>query len=85
MLVVIGLTVARAFVQAATLVVGDCAAGEMVGIQAAVDAADDGDTINVRPGTYPEQVLITKTLTLKGVANAQSRCGGRYTTRRAPS
>jgi len=36
-------------------------------IQAAVSAAGSGDTIDVCPGTYPEQVLITIPLTLVGV------------------
>jgi len=35
-------------------------------IQAAVDAASPGDAITVLPGTYVEQVLITKDLTLEG-------------------
>jgi parallel beta-helix repeat protein len=35
-------------------------------IQAAVDAAAPGDTINVRGGTYTEQVVIGKDLTLRG-------------------
>lgn len=35
-------------------------------IQAAVNAAMPGDTINVAAGTYTEQVQINKTLTLKG-------------------
>lgn len=35
-------------------------------IQAAVDAANDGDTIKVRPGTYVEQVSIDKDLTVTG-------------------
>src|SRR4051812_40053209 len=47
------------------------AAGHVVrpgqSIQAAVDAAQPGDTIVVRPGTYRESVLITKPgLTLRG-------------------
>ncbi|MFV9677836.1 MAG: hypothetical protein ACNYVW_09330, partial [Methanosarcinales archaeon] len=36
-------------------------------IQAAVDAADSGDTIEVHSGTYYENVDVNKTLSLKGV------------------
>ena len=35
-------------------------------IQSAVDAASPGDTIEVLPGTYVEQVVITKSLKLEG-------------------
>lgn len=37
-------------------------------IQAAVNASSTGDTILVCPGVYPEQVTITKSLTIRGVA-----------------
>ncbi|HSY30468.1 MAG TPA: right-handed parallel beta-helix repeat-containing protein [Verrucomicrobiae bacterium] len=56
-------------VQASTEVVGNCKAGESFPtIQAAVNAAPSGSTIDVCPGIYPEQVLIDgKSLTLMGV------------------
>jgi hypothetical protein len=39
-------------------------------IQAAVNAAGSGATIDICPGTYPEQVLITLPITLTGVRGA---------------
>lgn len=36
-------------------------------IQAAVDAAESGDTIIVEAGTYPEALMLNKTVTLSGV------------------
>jgi len=38
-------------------------------IQAAVTAAPAGGTVEVCPGTYAEQVMITKSLTLKGIVS----------------
>lgn len=35
-------------------------------IQDAIDAAEDGDTILVGPGTYAEQIVINKALTIQG-------------------
>jgi len=59
---------------AATLEVGTCrlpgnqpAIQQFSTIQAAVNAASPGDTVLVCPGSYPEQVTITKNLTLSGV------------------
>ena len=55
--------------QAATVVVGACRTGRsFTTIQAAVDAVPSGSTIDVCPGTYPEQVMIeAKTLTVVGI------------------
>ncbi len=41
-------------------------------IQAAVSAVPFGATVLVCPGTYPEQVVITQPLTLKGVTDGVS-------------
>jgi hypothetical protein len=57
--------------QAATLTVDDdhaqCPGATFTSIQAAVTAATPGDKINVCPGTYHEQVMINKPLTISGV------------------
>jgi Right handed beta helix region len=37
-------------------------------IQSAVDAAAPGDTVSICPGDYPEQVTITRSMTLRNVA-----------------
>ncbi len=52
-----------------TLRVGNCVARQQTftTIQSAVDAASDGDAIAICPGTYPEQVSITKSIALRGV------------------
>ena len=44
----------------------ECPARDFSTIQAAVDAASAGDTIEVCPGTYNEQITINKSLTLNG-------------------
>ena len=59
---------------AATVVVGNCNGNKVKysTIQAAVDVANANDTVSVCPGTYAEQVVITKPLTLKGLINGTS-------------
>jgi hypothetical protein len=47
-----------------------CPNATFMSIQAAVLAASAGDLINVCPGTYQEQVKITKRLTIQGIAVA---------------
>jgi parallel beta-helix repeat protein len=43
-----------------------CPTAKFTSIQAAVNAANPGDTIRVCPGTYVEQVAISKPLTIRG-------------------
>jgi hypothetical protein len=52
---------------AGTYYVGSCRVGSYGTIQAAVSLVPAGSTIDVCPGTYPEQVVISKALTLQGV------------------
>lgn len=54
---------------AARVAVGTCVPHviQFTTIQAAVNAVNAGSTIEVCPGNYPEQVVINKNLTLRGV------------------
>lgn len=54
---------------AAVATVGNCVSGgiHFATIQAAVTGVAAGSTINVCPGNYPEQVVINKNLTVRGV------------------
>lgn len=57
---------------AATVNVGTCANNPYpiyAKIQPAIDGVPAGSTINVCPGTYPEQLSINKALTLIGIVN----------------
>jgi parallel beta-helix repeat protein len=54
---------------AATYIVGSCKSGDRFStIQAALDAASAGSTVEVCPGQYLEQVTITKPVTLQGIS-----------------
>ena len=66
--------IAAAGVEAATLVVGSCGTAKVKysTIQAAINAAQSGDTITVCPGTYPEQIVVPIPLTIKGIAAGTS-------------
>jgi len=59
---------------AATVQVGGCKSGlaNYPTISAAITGASSGSTIDVCPGSYPEQLTITKSLTLTGVANGSA-------------
>src|SRR5262249_11935667 len=68
-LVVLTTALSSSAAYAGPVVVGTCAGNKVnySTIQAAVNAANANDTVAVCPGTYPEQVVITKPLTVKGV------------------
>ena len=53
---------------AATVFVGGCGTPSFATIQDGVNGAPAGSTVDVCPGTYPEQVVINKRLTLQGIA-----------------
>jgi parallel beta-helix repeat protein len=52
----------------ATIYAGSCGSPNEPTIQLAVNAVAVGGTVKVCPGTYPEQVLITRNVTVTGVA-----------------
>ena len=57
---------------AVTYYVGTCKVGAFGSISAAVAGVPAGSTIDVCPGNYPEQVVISKALTLKGIFSNNS-------------
>jgi polygalacturonase len=60
---------------AATVAVGTChgTTPHYPTIQQAVNAVSSGGTVLVCPGVYAEQVTITQSLTLKGVASGTAQ------------
>jgi hypothetical protein len=67
-LVVLAALSGQAF--ASTVAVGTCPTATFPTIQLAINAVPAGSTIQICPGNYHEQVLITKKLTLVGIAGA---------------
>jgi len=71
-----GLMLAAAPMFASTLAVGSCEPSYTsfgtIGAAVAAARVSGSTTILVCPGTYPEQVLITKNITLKGVTSGNS-------------
>ena len=59
---------------ATTVQVGNCKSGfvNFTTINAAITASPNGTIILVCPGTYPEQVMINKPITIKGVSNGSA-------------
>lgn len=57
---------------AATIVVRPDGSGDATTIGAALSLAVDGDEILVGPGTYPEQLVVTTDVALRGEAGAES-------------
>jgi parallel beta-helix repeat protein len=59
--------------RATTYIVGTCKAGtQFTKIQDALDATPAPTIVEVCPGSYPEQVTITKPVTLEGIASGNS-------------
>jgi len=52
---------------AATIIVDDSGGADYLSIQAAINNASAGDTIEVQSGTYLENVVVNKTLSLMGI------------------
>jgi Right handed beta helix region len=55
-----------------TYYVGSCMAGSYPNISDALAATVPPDVVKVCPGTYPDQVFITKPLTLEGISTSSS-------------
>jgi hypothetical protein len=70
----IGLVLAVHPMLASTVAVGTCKPSltSFTTISAAVVAVPSGSTVQVCPGTYPEQVAIAQSLTLKGISSGNA-------------
>lgn len=55
-----------------TYYVGSCHAGSYPTINAAMTAAPAGSSILICPGTYPEQLIVSKQITLRGMSNSNA-------------
>ena len=72
-LVLVGFTFLARSWAVSNAVVGKCRTGTQYStIQAAIDAADVGSTVQVCPGTYSEILTIVNNLALKGIASSTS-------------
>ncbi|MFB6254172.1 MAG: dockerin type I domain-containing protein [Halobacteriaceae archaeon] len=56
---------------ASVITVDDSGGADYMSIQAAITNATDGDVIEVQPGTYEEQLVITKNITLRAPQGAR--------------
>ena len=56
--------------------VGNCPGAQHVSIQTAIDAAHDGNTIVVCPGTYDEQIMVYRRVRIHGLFGAMIRPTG---------
>ncbi len=62
--------------QAADINVDDSGGADYTSIQAAINAANASDTINVASGTYNENIVVNKSLTIIGAGNANTKIIG---------
>ena len=62
-------------VHGTTITVGPKVSDHYQTIQAAIDNADNGDTITVAPGLYDERIIIKKPITLRGATAGISKKG----------
>ena len=57
---------------ASTFYVGTCKIGAFGDIQTAVNTVPAGSTIDVCPGAYAQQIVISKAVTLQGIFSSNS-------------